>query len=48
LSENKKSVAFNVEFFNPEKSLSDEEVNIVVEEILNKLKLNYPDISLRT
>jgi len=48
LSENKKSVAFNVEFFNPEKSLSDEEVNIIVEEILNKLKLNYPDISLRT
>jgi phenylalanyl-tRNA synthetase beta chain len=48
LSENKKSVAFNVEFFNPEKSLSDEEVSIIVEEILNKLKLNYPDISLRT
>ena len=48
LSEDKKSVAFNLEFLNPEKSLSDEDVNSIVEEILNKLKLIYPSISLRT
>lgn len=47
LNEDKKSVAFKVEFNNPEKSLSDEEVNILVEDILSKLKLYYPDISLR-
>ncbi|MGC9006007.1 MAG: phenylalanine--tRNA ligase subunit beta [Sulfurihydrogenibium sp.] len=47
LSDTQKSVAFSVEFLNPEKVLSDEEVNAEVEEILNKLKLNYPDLELR-
>ncbi len=47
LNEDKKSIAFKVEFNNPEKSLSDEELNILVEDILSKLKLYYPDISLR-
>ncbi|WP_028950201.1 phenylalanine--tRNA ligase subunit beta [Sulfurihydrogenibium subterraneum] len=47
LSECLKSVAVSVEFLNPDKSLSDEEVNVEVEEILNKLKLIYPDIELR-
>ncbi len=47
LSEDKKSIAVSVEFLNPDKSLSDEEVNTEVEEILNKLKLKYPDIELR-
>ncbi|WP_297890304.1 phenylalanine--tRNA ligase subunit beta [Sulfurihydrogenibium sp.] len=47
ISDDKKSVAVSVEFLNPDKSLSDEEVNVEVEEILNKLKLKYPDIELR-
>ena len=47
LSESRKSVAVSVEFLNPDKNLSDEEVNLEVEEILNKLKLIYPDVELR-
>ena len=47
LSESRKSVAVSVEFLNPDKNLSDEEVNSEVEEILNKLKLIYPDVELR-
>lgn len=47
LSDDRKSVAVSVEFLNPNKNLSDEEVNQEVEEILNKLKLIYPDIELR-
>ncbi|ACN99656.1 phenylalanyl-tRNA synthetase, beta subunit [Sulfurihydrogenibium azorense Az-Fu1] len=47
LSNSRKSVAVSVEFLHPDKNLSDEEVNLEVEEILNKLKLIYPDIELR-
>ncbi len=47
INEDKKSIAFKVEFNSQEKSLSDEEVNNLVEDILSKLKLYYPDISLR-
>ncbi|MEZ0322788.1 MAG: phenylalanine--tRNA ligase subunit beta [Hydrogenothermaceae bacterium] len=48
LSEDKKSLAYSVEFISPHRSLSDEEVNSLVDEILDKLKLKYNELTLRS
>lgn len=48
ISAEKKSLAYSVEFLSREKSLSDEEVNLAVDEILARLKLKYIDLSLRS
>ncbi|MEJ5172168.1 MAG: phenylalanine--tRNA ligase subunit beta [Hydrogenothermaceae bacterium] len=48
LSEDRKSLAYSVEFISPHRSLSDEEVNSIVDEILDKLKLKYSDLTLRS
>lgn len=48
VSVEKKSLAYSVEFLSKEKNLSDEEVNLAVDEILARLKLKYKDLSLRS
>lgn len=48
ISAEKKSLAYSVEFVSREKSLSDEEVNLAVDEILARLKLKYSDLTLRS
>ncbi|WP_457641400.1 phenylalanine--tRNA ligase subunit beta [Persephonella sp.] len=47
ISEDRKSVAVSVEFRAEDRSLSDEEVNIEVENILKKLKERIKDLKLR-
>lgn len=48
ISGSRKSLAYSVEFLSYQKSLSDQEVNEIVEEILRKLKLKYEDLELRS
>lgn len=48
LSEDRKSIAYSVEFISYERSFSDEEINRIVDEILHKLKLKYVDLTLRS
>ncbi len=47
LDENRKSVAVSVEFREENRSLSDEEVNIEVENLINKLKEKIKGLKLR-
>lgn len=48
ISDDRKSLAFSVEFLSPDRSLSDEEVNTAVDEMLGKLKLKYERLHLRS
>lgn len=48
ISTDKKSLAYSVEFLSYERSLSDQEINDAVEEILRRLKLKYEHLELRS